>query len=202
MVKRLINILIFAFIFFLYFVSFLLIYDTFREKKLKSLEGSALDKFDSIVKIQKQEKPEESGDDSYEYEPIDYSGYTILGKIEIPEIGFTSIILKEYTYNAMNIGVIKTYGPELNEKGGFVIAGHNYRGRSIFMFNIRYLGPGDKIYITDTSGRILEYTVYQTLREVDPNDGSYFNDYDGYHVTLVTCENSGRSRIVVKARVE
>lgn len=199
MVKKLINVLIFAFIFFLYFISFLLIYDTFRERKLKSLEGSALDKFDKVVKINKKE-PDAPVEE--EAQPIDYSGYTILGKIEIPSIGFTSVIIEEYTYRAMNIGVIKTHGVALNEPGGFVIAGHNYRGRSIFMYNIRNLGAGDKIYITDTSGVRLEYTVYETLREVDENDASYFNEYDGYHVTLVTCENSGRSRIVVKAKID
>lgn len=199
MVKKLINVLIFAFIFFLYFISFLLIYDTFRERKLKSLEGSALDKFDKVVKINKKEQ-----DVSVDEEPqqIDYSGYTILGKIEIPSISFTSVIIQEYTYSAMNIGVIKTYGVSLNEPGGFVIAGHNYRGRSVFMYNIKNLSAGDKIYITDTSGVKLEYTVYETLREVDENDASYFNNYDGYNVTLVTCENSGKSRIVVKAKID
>lgn len=198
MIKKSINVLIFAFIFFLYFISFLLIYDTFRERKLKALEGSALDKFDSVVKIDKKEP------DTVVEEPesIDYSGYTILGKLEIPEIGFTSVIIEEYTYSAMNIGVIKTHGVALNEEGGFVIAGHNYRGRSIFMYNIKNLSSGSKIYISDTSGRKLEYTVYEVLRDVDANDASYFAEYDGYHVALVTCENSGKTRIVVKAKID
>ena len=198
MIKKSINVLIFAFIFFLYFISFLLIYDTFRERKLKALEGSALDKFDSVVKIDKKE-PDTVVE---EPEPIDYSGYTILGKLEIPEIGFTSVIIEEYTYSAMNIGVIKTHGVALNEEGGFVIAGHNYRGRSIFMYNIKNLSSGSKIYISDTSGRKLEYTVYEVLRDVDANDASYFAEYDSYHVALVTCENSGKTRIVVKAKID
>ena len=198
MIKKSINVLIFAFIFFLYFISFLLIYDTFRERKLKTLEGNALDKFDSVVKINKKE-PDAVVEEA---EPIDYSGYTILGKLEIPSIGFTSVIIEEYTYSAMNIGVIKTYGVPLNEEGGFIIHGHNYRGRSIFMYNIRNLDAGDKIYISDTSGRRLEYTVYETLRDVDPADTSYYTKFDGYHVTLVTCENSGKTRIVVKAKID
>ena len=70
------------------------------------------------------------------------------------------------------------------------------------MYNIRNLNPGDKIYITDTSGVKLEYTVYETLREVSADDASYFSDYDGYHVVLVTCENSGKTRIVVKAKID
>ena len=86
-----------------------------KERKLKTLEGNALDKFDSVVKINKKE-PDAVVEEA---EPIDYSGYTILGKLEIPSIGFTSVIIEEYTYSAMNIGVIKTYGVPLNEEGGF-----------------------------------------------------------------------------------
>lgn len=200
MVKKAINILIFLFIFSLYFISFLMIYDTFREKKLKELENGAIDAFDKQVKI--QEKKNEEPTNTYD-ENLSYRNYTILGKVEIPKIGFTSVIIKEYTYNAMSVGVIKSYGVELNEPGGFVLSGHNFRGRSLFMYNIYRLAEGDKIYITDTSGRQMEYTVYEVLRHFSPSDASLYKKYDGYNVTLVTCEDDdGQSRIVVKARAE
>ena len=70
------------------------------------------------------------------------------------------------------------------------------------MYNIKNLSSGSKIYISDTSGRKLEYTVYEVLRDVDANDASYFAEYDSYHVALVTCENSGKTRIVVKAKID
>ena len=198
MAKKAINILIFLFIFSLYFVSFLMIYDTFRERKLKDIEGSALDVFDKQVKVEKTNV--ENIENTYDSN-ISYGNYTILGKIEIPKIGFTSVIIKEYTYNAMSVGVIKSYGSELNEPGGFVISGHNFRGRSLFMYNIYRLVDGDKIYITDTSGRRLEYTVYDVIRNFPPSDSSLYKDYDGYNVTLITCEDDdGQSRIVVKAK--
>lgn len=197
MVKKAINILIFLFIFSLYFVSFLMIYDTFRERKLKGLENDALDQFDKQVKIQK--KPEEV--ENADGETISYGRYTILGKIEIPKVGFTSVIIKEYTYNAMNVGVIKSYGADLNEPGGTVFVGHNFRGRSLFMYSINRLSNGDKIYITDTAGRKMEYTVYEVLRNVNPSDTSLYKEYDGFNITLITCEDDdGKSRIVVKAR--
>ena len=94
---------------------------------------------------------------------------------------------------------VLSYGEFLNEPGGFVISGHNYRGNSIFMYNIRNLESGDKIYITDSSGRELEYTVYEKVRNYGPEDTSIYKKFDGYHVVLVTCENDGKSRIVVKA---
>lgn len=47
----------------------------------------------------------------------------------------------------------------------------------------------------------MEYTVYSVSRYVEPNDTSYLVKTDDYHVTLVTCENGGKSRIVVKAHI-
>lgn len=200
MVKKAINTLIFLFIFSLYFMSFLMIYDTFRQRKLENLEANAIDAFDKQVKIKKV-TPDNVDDNNTTDGDVSYGMYTILGKIEIPKIGFNSVIIKEYTYNAMNVGVIKTYGVELNEPGGFNLSGHNFRGRSLFMYNIYRLKDGDKIYITDVNGRQLEYTVYDVLRNVSPSDNSIYKSYDGYHVTLITCEDDGgKTRIVVKAK--
>lgn len=198
MVRKSINILIFLFIFSLYFVSFLMIYDTFRQRKLEDLESNALDAFDNQVKVEKVSKDEMGDGDG---EDVSYGNFTILGKVEIPKIGFTSVIIKEYTYKAMNVGVIKSYGSNLNETGGFILSGHNFRGRSLFMYNIYRLKDGDKIYITDSSGRKLEYTVYDVIRNANPSDSNLYRTYDGYHVTLMTCEDDGgKTRIVVKAK--
>lgn len=195
--KRLINIGIFLFIFALYFFTFLMIYDNFRERKLNSQAKNALELFEKKIEVKKEEEiPTNYGTS------VSYAGYTILGRIEIPAINFNSVILKEQTYAAMNIGTIKSYGVELNEYGGFVISGHNFRGRNQFFYPIRYLKNGSKIYITDVIGRRLEYTVYSVSRYVDPTDTSYLSWFDSYHVTLVTCEDGGKSRIVVSAKVE
>ena len=197
MVRRSLNILIFLLIFSLYFISFLMIYDTFRERKLAGIEGNALDVFEKEVK-NKETTPTDNGNSSGG--GIAYQSYTILGSIDIPKIGFSSIILKEFTYDAMNVGTIKSFGSELNEPGGFVISGHNFRGRSLFMYNVYRLVGGDKIYITDTTGRQVEYTVYEVLRYVSPDDTSSYTTYDGLHATLVTCEDGGKTRIIVKAK--
>ncbi len=199
MVKKFVNILIFLFIFSLYFVSFLMIYDNFRERKLKNLENNAIDTFDNIVKAEEKKKEEEEIEE-YVGE-ISYDGFTIIGKIEIPTIGFTSVILKEYTNNAMDLATVKAYGSDINEPGGFVLVGHNFRGGSIFLYGIYRLSEGDKIYITDTSGNQMEYTVYDVSRYTSPDETSIYNSYDGYNVTLLTCEDDGgATRIVVKAR--
>ena len=193
--KKFINILIFLFIFALYLITFMMIYDNFRERKLNNQEKYALELFENKIEKKKEEIPENQ---TY---TVSYKGYTILGRIEIPRVGINTVILKEHTYAAMNIGAIKTYGVDLNEKGGFVISAHNFRGKSSFFYPIRNLKNGDKINISDNKGRNMEYTVYSVSRYVKPNDTSYLVKTDDYHVTLVTCENGGKSRIVVKAHI-
>lgn len=189
--KRIINIAIFLIIFALYFVTFMMIYDNFRERKLNSKEEKALDILEEKIK-------EKDPSETVAY-GINYSNFTILGRLSIPSAGVNTVIIKEHTYAAMNVGAVKTYGVDLNETGGFVISGHNFRGRSTFFYNIKNLTSGSKIYITDVLGRKKEYKVYSVERNVSPNDTSYMKVFDSYHVTLITCENGGKARIVVKA---
>ena len=193
--KKFINILIFLLIFTLYFVTFMMIYDNFRERKLNSQEKNALELFEN--KIEKKDIEPEP-EKTY---TVNYNGYTILGKIEIPKVGISTVILKEYTYAAMSIGSIKTYGVDLNEKGGFVISAHNFRGRTPFFYPVRNLKSGDLIYISDNQGRKMTYTVYSVSRYVSPDYTSYLTKTEDYHLTIVTCENGGKSRIVVRAHV-
>ena len=190
--KKFINILIFLLIFTLYFVTFMMIYDNFRERKLNSQEKNALELFEN--KIEKKDIEPEP-EKTY---TVNYNGYTILGKIEIPKVGISTVILKEYTYAAMSIGSIKTYGVDLNEKGGFVISAHNFRGRTPFFYPIRNLKSGDLIYISDNQGRNMTYTVYSVSRYVSPDDTSYLTKTEDYHLTLDNCENGCKSRIVVR----
>ena len=197
MFKRCLNVAIFIFIFSLYFVTFLMIYDTFRERKLNSMSNDAF----NILEKETKKVDEEVKEEEISASGISYSNYTILGKLEIPTVGISAIILKEHTYAAMNLGVIKTYGVDLNERGGFVLSGHNFRGRSSFLYSVKNLKNGNKIYITDTQGRKLAYEVYSVQRYVSPTDTSYYSETEDYHVTIVTCENGGKSRIVVKAHI-
>ena len=193
--KKFINIGIFLFIFALYFMTFLMIYDNFRERKLNSQENNALEIFENKIEKKPEEEPVEQ---SYS---INYNGYTILGRLQIPKVYIDTVILAEQTYAAMNIGVIKSYGVDLNTRGGFVLAGHNFRGSSVFIYYIHRLTQGDTITITDNRGITMNYTVYEVDRYVSPTDVSYLTKTDDYHVTIVTCESGGKSRIIVKAHV-
>lgn len=132
-----------------------------------------------------------------------YKGYRVAGKLEMPTIGKKFPILDEAEYaKAIEVSVLKIYGPDLNTQGNVVIAGHNYNNGTFFSKN-KNLNIGDKIYITDLTGKRVEYTIYSKYYTPE-SDNTFFNrDTQGKtEVTLYTCDTTGKNRLIVCARAE
>lgn len=137
------------------------------------------------------------------YKASDGTEYTTIAKIYIPKIDVTYPILSQ-THSGvldelMKISVCKFWGANPNEVGNFCIVGHNYRDNKFFSKVPKQIQIGDTIDITDTKGKTLIYEVYDKYI-VDPNDVECTNqDTDGKReVTLITCTNSGKQRVIVK----
>lgn len=126
--------------------------------------------------------------------------YNMVGQINIPSINSNYPILSETTDALLKISVCKFWGCEPNEVGNLCIAGHNYRNTRFFS-KVPGLTVGDKIEITDLSGRIIEYSVYDKFT-VDPTDVSCTSQLTNGKkiVTLITCTNDSKQRVVVKAK--
>ena len=72
-------------------------------------------------------------------------------------------VLDDPSAKAMEVGITIIYGPGLNQTGNTVLAGHNYRNGTFFSNNNK-LSSGDKIYITDLSGKKVTYTIYKKYK--------------------------------------
>lgn len=132
-----------------------------------------------------------------------YKGFRVAGKLEMPTIGKQFPILDESeNARAIEISVLKIYGPDLNTPGNVVIAGHNYNNGTFFSRN-KNLNVGDKIYITDLTGNRKQYTIFNKYYTPE-SDNSYFNrPTDGQtEVTLYTCDATGANRLIVCARAD
>lgn len=132
--------------------------------------------------------------------------YTTIGTINIPKIGVTYPIIDgptdsvEETEDLLKKSPTKFWGPEPNEVGNFCIVGHNYRN-SRFFSKVPKLEPGDAIEITDVAlGRTITYKVYNKY-QVDPSDVSCTTQLTNgkKEVTLITCTDDSKHRVVVKA---
>ena len=125
------------------------------------------------------------------------------GKLELPSIGKQFPILDEAeNAKALEVSVLKIYGPDLNTPGNVVIAGHNYNNGTFFSRN-KNLKVGDKLYITDLTGNRKQYTIFSKYYTPE-SDNSYFNrQTDGnIEVTLYTCDATGANRLIVCARAD
>ena len=125
--------------------------------------------------------------------------YYTLATINIPSINCYYPILNTTTDELLKISPCYFWGAEPNEVGNFCIVGHNYRNTKFFS-KVPTLENGDIIEIKDLSGRVVKYSVYNKYI-VAPDDVSCTSQLtDGKkEITIITCTNDSKNRVIVKA---
>jgi len=132
--------------------------------------------------------------------------YRTIASINIPKINVNYAILdgetdtEAETEALLKISPTKFWGANPNETGNFCIVGHNYRNTKFFS-KVPTLENGDIIEITDASKKTLRYSVYSKY-EVVPEDLSCTSQLTNgqKEITLITCTNDSKMRVIVKAR--
>ncbi len=131
-----------------------------------------------------------------------YKGFGMLGTMEIPATNFKYPVLEKVTKKSIETAVAFQWGAGLNQPGNSVIIGHNYRN-GMFFSNNKKLKNGDKIYITDNSGKKLTYTIYDKFETSDTDTSFYQRDTGGKaEVTLSTCTDDSKARLIILAKAE
>lgn len=121
----------------------------------------------------------------------------IIGVLKIPVINVELPVIGKWSYSLLKISVCRYKGPAANAKGNLVIIGHNYKSGAHFG-NLDQLKVGSAVYLTDTNSNRVRYEVYD-MDTIEPDSFSALNDYKGKAgLTLMTCKNSGNSRLVVR----
>ena len=100
----------------------------------------------------------------------------------------------------MKYAIVKYWGGEVNEYGNLSIAGHNNYNGTMFG-KTKNLKVGDKIELTDMNDQTIEYQIYDIFK-TDPNDVTILETKDKTirEVTLITCTNGNRERLILKAK--
>lgn len=131
--------------------------------------------------------------------PKTYMDYEVIAKLEIPKINLETNVLKDYTAEGMKVCSSKFFGPEPNEVGNFCIAGHNYEQENMFNHLIN-LEKEDELYLTDNKNGKITYSIYDIYRVKPQNTAPIGQETNGNKiVTLITCVNYSRSRLIVQA---
>ena len=146
-----------------------------------------------IVIVQEKQYPKEEIIDTYK-------GYNVCAKLEIPTISLETNILSEYSTKALNVSVTKFWGVEPNHTGNFCVAGHNFKNKNIFS-NLKKLKIGDKLFVSDREIGKVEYEIFK-IDTVLPEDVSCLDAVteNQKEVTLITCTNDSKKRIIIKAK--
>lgn len=139
-------------------------------------------------------------------ENVTMNGYKVIGIVKIPKIQIEYPILDIDTYNPeetkepMKISIVKYWGGKVNEYGNLSIAGHNNYDGTMFG-KTKNLNIGDILELTDLENNTVQYQIYNKF-VTDPNDITILqtNDKNIREVTLITCTNGNRNRLILKAK--
>ena len=125
--------------------------------------------------------------------------YFIIGVVEIPKINIKYPIISDANDELLKISACRFYGPTPNKIGNLCIAAHNYDDNRFFS-NLYQLNIGDSINIYDTSKALVSYYIYDKY-EIPKDDTSCTNQNTNgkREITLLTCNNINKNKLIVKA---
>lgn len=137
---------------------------------------------------------------------IELNGYKVIGLIKIPVIDIEYPILEmdisnpEEAKEPMKLAIIKYWGGDVNEYGNLSVAGHNNYNGTMFG-KTKNLKIGDIVELTDLKNQTIKYQIYDIFK-TDPNDVTILETKDKTirEVTLITCTNGNRERLILKAK--
>ena len=137
---------------------------------------------------------------------LEYKGYKVIGIVKIPKIEIEYPILEigdidpESAKIPMKLSIIKYWGENVNDYGNLSIAGHNNYDGTMFG-KTKKLQIGDIIEMTDLTGQTITYSIYDIF-VTDPNDVSILlpKEEKIREVTLITCTNGNKERLILKAK--
>ena len=131
---------------------------------------------------------------------LEFKGYKVEGIIEIPKINIKYPIIDHTNEETMKVCITKFWGPQANEIGNYTIAGHNNKDGTM-IGKTKYLQIGDRIKLTNLKNETVEYEILK-IYSIDPDDVSCVESVDAEtrEITLITCTNGHKNRLITKAR--
>ena len=133
----------------------------------------------------------------YEVQKTSNNSQMFFGKIIIDKINLEYSVFNMYNEDLLKISPCKFYGSQLGEKGNICIAAHNYNDNRFFS-RIDELKIKDTIKLINLENLEYEYIIYDIF-ETEENDFSILKKNKNFELTLLTCNNSNKKRIIVKA---
>ena len=177
----------------------MIIYKYGSNQKNEKENQEVVEAFSNIDFSEKEEKSENQIQ-------LEYKGYKVIGIVKIQKINLEYPILEignidpKSAEKPMKLSIIKYWGENVNDYGNLSIAGHNNKDGTMFG-KTKKLQKGDIIELTDLKGQTIQYSIYDIF-VTDPNDVNILLPKDELirEVTLITCTNGNKQRLILKAK--
>ena len=129
----------------------------------------------------------------------DGNKYTTEAVLSYPKLGIDYPVLSNESDKLLKVSLCKYWGPQPNEIGNYCIVGHNYKSGRMFG-KLSMASNGDEVTLK-SKNKSVTYKVYN-MYKVEPTDVSCTSQLTNgkREITLITCTNFGKQRLVVKAR--
>lgn len=173
----------------------------------KEEEEEHIDEMLDVLPIVEEKPKEETSSLKQKiYTSADGVEYTIESRLKIPKIGLDYKVLSATSPDLLFVSLNKFFGPSPNQIGNYCIAGHYYSSNKMFGY-LHKLQNGDRATLTDLTtknGETVEYEVYYK-DVIEPTDVEVTDQRPAWQngvreLTLMTCTNHGKQRLIVKLR--
>lgn len=179
--------------------------EEYSQEILAGMDDTVADEDDDVLRITLSEENESEEpvqeNKTNSYTTSNGASYKTEAVLNIPSLGINYPVLSETSEELLKISLNKFWGPNPNEVGNYCIVGHNYANKKMFG-KLSSIKNGDKVELTNSStGKTETYVVYNKY-VVEPSDTRCTSQRTNGNteVTLITCTNHGKQRLVVKAR--
>lgn len=182
-------------------------YDLYQAKKTEKNVEDVLKKLDEIIVINMSENSdgENSADlnandntDTQNKGAVTINNYIVYGKIEIPSVGIKYPVV-EFNYDTLKYNVCNISKTPINGTSNLCLAGHNTSNGSLFG-KLKRVKNGDIIEVTNIYGKRYTYIIY-SITAVNPEDNSLLAPTEKPIVSLITCTNGDRQRLIVQGQL-
>ena len=151
-------------------------------------------------------------EDDYSYEPEYLPEYDIgltgdmklapikdgVRVLEIPNLSIKAPVLEGVDNDTLAVSVGHFRKTGAVGEGNFCVAGHSVSPYACIFDNLHEVTLDLPVYLTDTDGSKCTYWVTDWFT-VMPSETWVLNDFGDDRLTMITCDNKGRSRLVIIA---
>lgn len=166
-----------------------------------------IDEIEQIIEQETENEEKEAGQEETKASISEEDAATlakaeVIGLIEIETLDIKYAVLEGAGSNDLSCGIghiPDTAG--IGETGNCVLAGHNGSRHGTYFTNLKTLKEGDVVKLTDKKGNQYFYEV-ESMEVVGPYDNSVKDQGEEKVLTLLTCENSGTMRLIVRCSLK